>query len=119
MARHNRDGRGEDQRGRRYVVGYQPDWLYQVKVTRELDNGRQSTKTLLRNPDPPSQEPGSRVRTHVTSEELGLDFEVVLRDERRVVKRVVVETVVPDGEDRGETVAFSISRVPDDPSADD
>ena len=49
MARHNRDGRGSDQRGFDYEIGYQPDWLQQVKVTRNLESGRQSTKTLFRN----------------------------------------------------------------------
>ena len=50
MARHNRDGEGVDQRGHGYVVSYQPDWLRLVKVTRDLESGRQSTKTLFRNP---------------------------------------------------------------------
>lgn len=118
MARHNREGRGEDQRGRTYVVGYQPDWFRQVKVTRELGSGRQSTKTLLRNPEPPSQEPGHRVRTHISSDELGLDFEVILEDKRHVVRRIIVETVVPDGDEAGETVAFSLSRC-EEPASDD
>lgn len=119
MARHNREGRGEDQRGRTYQIGYQPDWLRQVKVTRGLDSGRQSTKTLLRNPDPPAQEPGRKVRTHIRAPELGLDFEVSIDDERRVVRRIIVETVVPDGDEAGETVAFSLSRAPDDHPGDD
>ena len=53
MARHNREGKGEDQLGREYLVSYQPDWFYQVKVTRDLDSGRQSTKTLYRNAEQP------------------------------------------------------------------
>jgi hypothetical protein len=114
VPRHNREGQGEDQRGRRYTVGYQPDWLGQVKVTRELGNGRQSTKTLVRNPDPPAAVPGTRVRTHVLAAELGIDFELVLNDPRHVVRRIVVETVVPDGEERGETVSFVVSRVAED-----
>ena len=119
MARHNREGRGEDQRGRTYMIGYQPDWLHQVKVTRGLDTGRQSTKTLLRNPEPPAAEPGPRVRTHISAPELGLDFEVVINDERRVVRRIVVETVVPGGEEAGERIAFSVSRASGDGPADD
>lgn len=114
MARHNREGRGEDQHGREYLVAYQPDWLHQVKVTRSLENGRQSTKTLVRNPEPPSQEPGPRVRTHIRAPELGLDFEVVLQDAGRVVRRLIVETVVPDGDEAGQVVAFSLSRATDD-----
>ena len=118
MARHNREGRGEDQRGRTYVVGYQPDWFRHVKVTRGLDSGRQSTKTLLRNPDPPAAEPGRRVRTHINAPELGLDFEVIIDVERHVVRRIIVETVVPEGADAGEVIAFSLSRNPDE-SPDD
>lgn len=110
MARHNREGSGEDQRGRQYTIGYQPDWLYQVKVTRDLESGRQSTKTLFRNEEPAEQSPGSRVRTRVECEELGLDFEVSIDDEHGVVRRVIVETVAPEGEGRGETVGFTISR---------
>ncbi|HEX6923985.1 MAG TPA: hypothetical protein VF167_01040 [Longimicrobiaceae bacterium] len=110
MARHNREGRGEDQLGRTYLVSYQPDWFYQVKVTRDLASGRQSTKTLCRNPEPPQGEPGSRVRTRILSEELGLDFEISLEDARGVIRRITVETVVPEGPDQGEPVAFTISR---------
>ncbi|HEX5725035.1 MAG TPA: hypothetical protein VFX98_06190 [Longimicrobiaceae bacterium] len=119
MARHNREGQGEDQHGRRYSIAYQPDWFHQAKVTRTLDNGRQSTKTLVRNPDPPSQEPGPRVRTHITSADLGLDFEVVLQDPRHVVRRVIVETVVPEGEEAGQIIAFSVSRASDDDAGTD
>ena len=60
MARHNREGNGEDQLGREYEVSYQPDWFYQMKVTRDLPSGRQSTKTLFRNPEPPAG--GARAR---------------------------------------------------------
>ena len=110
MARHNREGRGEDQKGREYVISYQPDWFHQVKVTRDLETGRQSTKTLYRNPDTPIAEPGSRVRTRVQSEELGVDFEIALDDPRGVIRRVTVETVAPEGEEQGEAVSFVISR---------
>lgn len=118
MARHNREGRGDDQHGRVYTVAYQPDWLRQVKVTCDLENGRQSTKTLVRNPDPPLQDPGPRVRTRITCEALGLDFEVVLHDGDGVVRRIVVETA-PPGSPAAETVVFSLSRAVDDPAADD
>lgn len=110
MARHNREGRGEDQKGREYVVSYQPDWFYQVKVTRDLETGRQSTKTLFRNPDAPEAEPGPKVRTRVTSEELGVDFEISLDDPRGVIRRVTVETVAAEGDEQGEPVSFVISR---------
>lgn len=117
MARHNREGEGEDQHGRRYRIGYQPDWLHQVKVSRPLESGRQSTKILLRNPEPPAATPGPRVRTHIAAPELGIDLEVTLRDERGVVRRITVETVVPQGEEEGETVSFVLSRAPERDSA--
>lgn len=110
MARHNRDGSGEDQLGRRYEISYQPDWFHQIKVTRDLDSGRQSTKTLYRNGEQPAADPGTRVRTRIHSEELELDFEVILEDARGVVRRVTIETVAPGGPDRGAPVSFTISR---------
>lgn len=110
MARHNREGKGEDQLGRVYEVSYQPDWFYQVKVTRDLESGRQSTKTLYRNPDTPLAEPGSKVRTRIQSEELGLDFEIALEDEHGVIRRITVETVAPEGPDQGVPVSFTITR---------
>jgi hypothetical protein len=110
MARHNREGSGEDQLGRSYTVSYQPDWFHQVKVTRDLESGRQSTKTLFRNPDPPEADPGTRVRTRVSSEELGLSFEIAVEDPHGVVRRITIETVVPEGEEQGENVGFTITR---------
>jgi hypothetical protein len=113
MARHNRDGSGEDQYGRHYDVAYQPDWLRLVKVSRELDSGRQSTKILVRNPEAPEQQPGPRVRTRIASAELGLELELALRDPRGVVRRIVVETVIPEGPEAGEVVAFTLARAGD------
>ena len=115
MARHNREGEGEDQHGRRYLIGYQPDWFHQIKVARGLESGRQSTKILLRNPEPPAADPGSRVRTHIAAPDLGIDIEVTLRDEGGVVRRITVETIVPEGPEKGETVSFVVSRFPDAP----
>lgn len=109
MARHNREGRGEDQRGTPYTIGYQPDWLRQVKVTRDLESGRQSTKTLFRNPETPEQDPGGRVRTHITSEDLGIDIEVAVHDPRRIVKRVIIETEVSTESGESEAVVFVVS----------
>ena len=113
MARHNREGRGTDQRGQEYVISYQPDWLRQVKVTRSLQNGRQSTKTLFRNPTEPEHEPGSRVRTQITAPGTSLDIEIGLSDPDRVVTRIIVEATLPGR--KTETVAFVIS----DARADD
>lgn len=96
MARHNRETSGADQRGFEYEISYQPDWLRQVKVTRTLESGRQSTKTLFRNPTPREQSPGTRIRTRIASETQGLDFEVTVHDPNGVIKRIIVETEVPE-----------------------
>lgn len=112
MPRHNREASGSDQHGAEYVIAYQPDWLYQVRITRDLENGRQSTKTLFRNPDVSvQQQPGSRVRTRVQCAEHHLDFELTLEDPRGVVRRVIVETELPDGR-RARDVAFAIEHRP-------
>jgi len=110
MARHNRDGLGVDQRGYEYIVGYQPDWLRYVKVTRDLETGRQSTKTLYKNPaDSREAEPGDRVRTRVSSKEQNLDFEVTIDDPNRAVRRIRVTYELPgrDGR-REEEIEFSL-----------
>ncbi|HEX2095523.1 MAG TPA: hypothetical protein VHG28_24215 [Longimicrobiaceae bacterium] len=119
MARHNREGRGEDQRGHEYRIGYQPDWFRQVKVTRDLDTGRQSTKTLFRNPEAPLQDPGPRVRTRITAPDLGIDVEVALLDAGQVVRRITIETAVPEGAEQGETVILTITRATGDTSLDE
>ena len=112
MARHNRDGHGSDQRGFEYTVSYQPDWLKQVKVTRLLPTGRQSTKTLLIPDDAPERAPGRQVRTEIRSEEQGLFFQVAITDPDHVIKRVIVETGPSSGagvRDEGD-IQFSIER---------
>jgi hypothetical protein len=102
MGRHNREGHGADQRGYQYGVSFQPDWLRHVKVTRDLETGRQSTKTLFRNPaDRREAEPGDRVRTRVSSRDQGVDFEVAIGDPYRAIRRVRVVYVVPGA--KGET----------------
>lgn len=101
MARHNREGQGADQRGYEYRVSYQPDWLKHVKVTRALETGRQSTKTLHRNPaDRKEAEPGDRVRTRIVSKDQGLDVQVAVTDPDGAVIRVRVacEVMGPDGD---------------------
>jgi len=110
LARHNRDGSGADQRGFEYGVSYQPDWLKQVKVTRQLESGRQSTKTLFRNPAEQAEaEPGHRVRTRIVSEDQGLDFELALTDPESAVTRIRVAYSVPvDGGLREEEVEFTL-----------
>jgi hypothetical protein len=108
MARHNREGRGTDQRGVAYTISYQPDWLQQVKVTRTLESGRQSTKTLFRNPGAKEQAPGGHVRTRITSKEQKLDFEIDVDDPNGVITRIVIETSVPGKSGHDRTVQFTI-----------
>jgi hypothetical protein len=95
MARHNRDARGSDQRGFDYEISFQPDWLRLIKVTRTLESGRQSTKTLFRNPGAPEQSAGPRVRTHITSREQQLDIEVDVNDPHGFVKRIIIVAAQP------------------------
>ena len=113
MARHNRDGSGADQRGFEYAVSYQPDWLRLVKVTRQLETGRQSTKTLFRNPDLPEAKPGDRVRTRITSDDQALDVEVALSDPHAAVRRVRIAYEVPGTGGRMEEVEFTMERIPE------
>jgi len=109
VARHNRDGAGADQRGFEYGVSYQPDWLKLVKVTRQLESGRQSTKTLFRNPTRgPEAEPGERIRTRITSADQSLDFEVALTDPGAAVKRVRIAYELPGPNGRTEEVEFTL-----------
>jgi len=109
VARHNREGSGADQRGFEYGVSYQPDWLKLVKVTRQLESGRQSTKTLFRNPaNGPEAEPGERIRTRIKSNDQSLDFELALTDPRAAVKRVRIAYEVPGDNGRTEEVEFTL-----------
>jgi hypothetical protein len=110
VARHNREGRGADQRGFEYSVNFQPDWLKQVKVTRQLETGRQSTKTLFRNPSRRAEAaPGERVRTRVVSSDQRLDFEVALTDPAAAVRRIRVAYAVPtEGGTLEEEVEFTL-----------
>jgi hypothetical protein len=110
MARHNREGHGEDQSGRSYRISYQPDWFYQIKVTQDLKNGRQSTKTLLRNLDPPTSEPGDVVRTRITCEEAGIDFEIAVSDSARSIRQVHVQAMPTKGPGEGQPIGFRIER---------
>ena len=109
MARHNRDGSGSDQRGFEYEISYQPDWLRLVKVTRQLETGRQSTKTLFKNPlDRAEAPPGHRVRTRITCPEQGLDVELAVDDPDRSVTRMRLACRVPTERGGSEEVEFSI-----------
>lgn len=99
MARHNRDGQGTDQHNVRYTISYQPDWLRQIKISRTLSGGRQSTKTLFRNPAASAERPpGESVRTRVTSTDGHIDFEVTVTDPRQI-DQIVVTQRAPDRRD--------------------
>jgi len=110
MGRHNREGRGADQQGYEYQLNYQPDWLRSVKVTRTLDSGRQSTKTLFRNPTPPAGTgAGSeKVRTRIVSPGQGLDMEISVSDPSGCVHRVQVTCMIPTGDGGSEEVIYTL-----------
>ncbi len=109
MARHNREGTGQDQVGQTYTISYQPDWLRRVRVTRTLPSGRQSTKTLFRNPsDRWERRPGDQVRTRITCPDQDVDLEVVVRCDRRSVARVVVACFVSGPHGETEEVQFTL-----------
>lgn len=113
MGRHNREGKGADQQGFEYRINYQPDWLRLVKVTRTLDSGRQSTKTLFRNPVKRREAaPGKRVRTRILSPGQGLDIEIGWSDPRQYVHRVEVTCVIPTADGRGEEVTYTLEQKP-------
>lgn len=92
MARHNRWGRGVDQCGFLYRISYPPDWLDRIRVTRRLPGGRQSTKTLFRNPSrAPGVAAGRRVRAKIESAEQNLEIEVSLGPARGRIGELSVE----------------------------
>lgn len=111
MPRHNREGRGRDQRGFRYVISYQPDWLRRITVTRCLASGRQSTKTLFRNPASVRRAaPGKRVRTRITSPDQDIDFEISVSGAQTAVTRVQAVCRLPSGHPatRDDEVVFTL-----------
>jgi hypothetical protein len=110
MGRHNREARGADQRGYDYEVSYQPDWLHQIKVTRTLENGRQSTKILFRNPTQREQPPAAKTRTRITSAEQQLDVEIDVNDPHNVVKRIIVVTAPPNSDTTEGEIEFIIQK---------
>jgi len=109
MARHNREGRGEDQHGHSYSVNYQPDWLHRVKVSRTLDTGRRSTMTLFQNPSSRREAPpGNRIRTRISSPEQGVDLQINVTDPNHRVRKVVVHYAVPHPDGGEEDVAITL-----------
>ncbi|MFP3948226.1 MAG: hypothetical protein ACLFWG_05810, partial [Longimicrobiales bacterium] len=93
---------GLDQHGELWHVSYQPDWLRHVKVTRQLESGRQSTMTLFRNPrEWRKAEPGDKVRTRIVSDQQDLEFQVSVIDPSHQVTRIRVAYRVPSADDPG------------------
>jgi len=92
MARHNQEGRGLDQLGNLWRISFPPDWLKQVKVSRDLPDGRRrSSLTLFRNPARMAKaKPGRSIRTRITSADGKVDVEIALEDRDLVVDHVVV-----------------------------
>ncbi len=80
-----------------------------VKVTRTLDSGRQSTKTLFRNPTPNrTAAPSERIRTRIVSPGQGLDMEVAVSDPHGCVHRVQVSCMIPTGDGDAEEVIYTL-----------
>ena len=109
MGQHNREGKGTDQQGFDYKISYQPSWLKFVKVTRDLDSGRQSTKMLFRNPMNKKKGTSSeRTRTRIVSPSQELDLEISVLDRKNFVERVEVTCVVPTTDGRAERVVYTL-----------
>ena len=105
--------------GHVFRLEYQPDWVSQITVTRPASADPASTAVLFRNEGYRLRDPGPVVRTRIASPDHGLDFEVILNDPGRVVKRITVETVAADRESEGEPVVFTIEdRLPPPPPDD-
>ena len=101
MGRHNREGRGTDQRGYEHRINYQPDWLRLVKVTRphrrRAGHGRRREAS-----------PGERVRTRIVSPGQGLDMEVAVSDPRHFVSRVQITCMVPTSDGGAQEVVYTL-----------
>ncbi|HEX6938965.1 MAG TPA: hypothetical protein VF158_06095 [Longimicrobiales bacterium] len=121
-ARPNLTARATSPAGHVFRLEYQPDWVSKITVTRRAPDGSPSTAVLFRNSSYKLRDPGPVVRTRIASPENGLDFEVILNDPGRVVKRITVETVAADGASAGEPVVFTIeddNPPPDEPGIPD
>ena len=114
LARHNREGRGTDQLGFKYLISYQPDWLKRIKVTRQLKNGRQSTKGLFRNPArAPEADSGERMRAGIISDEQALEFEIALTDPKSAVKSIKVVYALTGENDQIDEIEFAFEGIPE------
>ena len=115
MARHNREARGIDQTGNLWRIGYQPDWLSRIKISRQLlDGRRRSSQTLFRNPARRAgAAPGRVVRTELRSVDGKIRFRIAVEDPDQIVEEIIVVTRPGRDGPRGELVKFAIeSRLP-------
>lgn len=94
MARHNRETRATDQHGLLWNIGYQPDWLSRLKISRLLPDGRRrSSLTLFKNPQRRAEaEPGRVVRTDVRAVDGSARFRISVVDPDGIVDSVHVVT---------------------------
>lgn len=122
-ARPNLTARATSPAGHAFRLEYQPDWVSKITMTQHASDGSPSTAVLFRNDGYKLRDPGPVVRTRIASPEHGLDFEVILNDPGRVVKRITVETVAADGASAGEPVMFTVEDwlppPPDDGGSED
>ena len=114
MARHNRDGAGVDQLGFRYRISYPPDWLERVRVTRRLPSGRQSTRTIFRNPARnPEVDSGDLIRVGIESPEQDMVIESTVRTTPDRLEEIVLQWSDPRTPDpRMGRVTFTLSGFP-------
>lgn len=107
MSRHNREARGTDQHGVLWNIGYQPDWLSRVKISRPLPAGRRrSSLTIFRNPNRRAETtPGRVVRTDIRAVDDSVRFRVSIEDPDQIVESIIVVTRQRRGR-RSEKVSF-------------
>lgn len=94
MARHNRETRAIDQRGVLWNIGFQPDWLSRIKISRLLPGGRRrSSLTLFRNPQRRAEAPPGRlVRTDIRAVDGSMSFRISVEDPDDVIESITVVT---------------------------
>ncbi len=114
MSRHNRNGTGVDQLGFRYRISYPPDWLERVRVTRRLSSGRQSTKTLFRNPRKgPEAAQGALIRVAIESPDQNLAVKATVSADPGRVGEIVLRWRDRQASDpRAGEVAFTLRAFP-------